>query len=113
MTEFETAFDFVKEYSSSVAVAVRRNERVDDWTAHREYCDARGLEPTPERLALARDIAIAAREYFAGPSDDGGLLIEDAGADPGDLDLVPMLFLSDTLECQGWRIEFLNRDVRA
>lgn len=111
MTEFEAAFDFVREYADAVAVAVRRNERTDDRAAYLAFCEERGLEPTPERLELARDIAIAAREYFAG-TDESGLVVADAGTDPEDLEDVPPLFFLDTLECHGWRAEFLNRGVR-
>ena len=111
MTEFEAAFQFVRSYAEAVAVAVRRNERLDDWSEYRRFCEAQGLEPTRERLDLARDIAIAAREYFAG-AREGGLVVEDAGADPEDLDDLPTLFLLDTLVCHGWRPDFLGRGVR-
>ena len=62
MTEFEAAMEFVKEYAEAVAVAIRRNERLDDWTAYSSHCEDHGLQPTRERLRLARDIAIAARD---------------------------------------------------
>jgi hypothetical protein len=110
MTEFEAAFEFVRGYAHAVAVAVRRNEWTDDRVAYLGFCEERGLEPTPERLELARDIAITAREYCAGP-DEGGLVVADAGTDPDDLDDVPPLFFIDTLECHGWRAEFLHREV--
>jgi len=111
MTEFEAAFEFVREYADAVAVAVRRNERTDDRAAYLVFCGGHGLEPTPDRLELARDIAIAAREYFAGV-DESGLVVADAGTDPEELDDVPPTFFLDTLECHGWRAEFLNRDAR-
>lgn len=113
MTEFEAAFEFVREYAEAVAVAVRWNERLDDSSEYRRFCSEHGLKPTPERLCLAQDIALAIREYFAGSGDDGGLVVEDAGVDAEDLNDVPLLFLADTLECYGWRVDFLNRDARA
>ncbi len=111
MTEFEAAFGFVREYADAVAVAVRRSERLDDWSEYERFCEDHNLEPTAERLSLARDIAIAARVYFAGAESEGGLVIEDAGTDPQDLDDVPLLFLADTLQCHGWRADFLDRAV--
>lgn len=110
MTEFEAAFEFVRGYADAAAVAVRRSERLDDRSAYKRFCEDHGLAATPERLALARDIAVAAREYFAGA--EVGVVVTDAATDAADLDDVPMLFVADTLECHGWRADFLNRSVR-
>ena len=110
-TEFEAALAFVRDYASAVAVAVRRNERLNDWDEFQRYCSGHGLEATRERLARARDIAIAAREYFAGRPEECGLVGEDAVSDAGELEQVSMLFLLDTLECHGWRREFLSSPV--
>jgi hypothetical protein len=112
MTEFEAAFEFVREYAEAVGVAVRWNERLDERSEYRRFCDEHGLQPTAERLALARDIAVAAREYFAGAEEEGALVVEDAGVDAQDLNDVPLLFLIDTLQCHGWRADFLNHTAR-
>lgn len=66
MTEFEAAMEFVKDYAEAVAVAIQLNERLEDWSAYSRHCEDQGLQPTQQRLRLARDIAIAAREYAAG-----------------------------------------------
>jgi hypothetical protein len=111
MTEIEAAMEFVKDYAVAVAVAIRRNERLDDWTAYSSHCEDHGLLPTRERLKLARDIAIAAREYAAGAGAEGGLVVADAAADSCDIEHVPPVFLAESLECHGWRSDYLNRPV--
>ena len=109
MTEFEAALEFVKDCAVAVASAVRRNERLDDWSAYSRHCEEHGLQPTPERLKLARDIAIAAREYVAG--SESGLLVEEAASDSRDIDDMPPLFLAESLECHGWRLDYLDGPV--
>ena len=54
----------------------------------------------------------AVREYVAGPAAEGGLIVEDAAVDAGDLVAVPPRFLLDSLECRGWRAAFLHGGVR-
>ena len=112
MTEFEAAFDFVKDYAAAAAVAIRRDGRLDDLAEYRRFCERRGLVPTPERLSLARDVAAASREYFAGVTAGGGMSVGVAGVAAEDLADVPPLFLLDSLECRGWRAAFLHRAVR-
>lgn len=109
MTEFEAALEFVKNYADAVAVAIRRNERLDDWTAYGRHCDDHGLQPTRERLRLARDIAIAAREYAAGVGAEHSLVVADAATDSRDIADVPPQFLVESLECHGWRADYINR----
>lgn len=109
MTEFEAALEFVKDYAVAVAVAIRQNERLDDWSAYSRHCHDQGLQATRERLKLARDIAIAAREYAAGAED--GLIVADAATDSRDIENVPRQFLAESLECHGWRADYLNRPV--
>jgi hypothetical protein len=109
MTEFDAAFEFVKDYAEAVAVAIRRNERLDDWSAYNRHCRNQGLLPTRERLKLARDIAIAAREYAAGAGAEDGLIVADAATDSRDITNVPRQFLAESLECHGWRADYLNR----
>lgn len=64
-----------------------------------------------KRLNLARDIAIAAREYLSGTEAEQRLFVEDSGTDPEELNHVPALFVVDSLKCHGWRAEFLRWDV--
>ena len=111
MTEFEAAMEFVKRYAAAVAVAIQLNERLEDWSAYSRHCEDQGLQPTQQRLRLARDIAIAAREYAAGAGAEDGLMVADAAADSCDIEDVPPQFLAESLECHGWRADYLNRPV--
>lgn len=101
MTEFEAAYHFVIRYAESVSAAARAGFRLDDRTEFSRYCGAQGIEPTPERLSLARGIRAAAREYA----------IRERIDRRGPLGEVPVRCLSDGLECYGWRVDFLNQDV--
>lgn len=111
MTEFDAAFAFVRAYADAIAVTARRHERLDDRAAYWRFCEEHGLTPTPERLLLARDVAVAARELVAGRAG-GRSAVVDAGADRAEtLGKAPPM-LAYALECHGWRADFLRREVR-
>ena len=101
MTEFEAAYYFVIRYDDSMSAAARTGLRLDDRAEFSQYCGTRGIEPTPERLSLARGIGAAAREYA----------IRERVDRRGPLGEIPVRYLSDRLECYGWRVDFLNQDV--
>jgi hypothetical protein len=102
MTELELAADFVRVFAEAVVAAVRTGERLDEREELRRYCDGLGIEGTPERLDLARDVALVLREHVWRPDDAEAV-------DADDLSCVPLATLRDGLERHGWRREHLNR----
>lgn len=105
MTELELTVDFVRVFAEAVVTAVKTGERLDERREFASYCSDVGVEPTAERLDLARDIALVLREHFW-EGDDG------EPVDSDDLGAVPMRVLADGLERHGWRRVFLEKDVR-
>jgi hypothetical protein len=131
MTEFEAACEFVRQYAHAVLAAGRGRGPTAEWSAFWRYCVGWGIEPTEERLSLARDLMAAARGYVACPVDDAPAAAwveedDDDEPDPADswkpvaevpLDLadlgtVPPSYLAETLAVLGWREGFLGREVR-
>jgi hypothetical protein len=107
MTELELAVDFVRVFAEAVVTAVRMGERLDEREEIRRYCEPLGVEGTPERLDLARDVALVLREHFWRDQE------ETEPVDADDLGCVPLATLADGLERHGWRRPFLERDVEA
>ncbi len=104
MTELELSVDFVRVFADAVVTAVKSGERLDERREFARYCDTRRTEATPERLDLARDIALVLREHLW-HGDDG------EPVDSEDLGSVPLRVLADGLERHGWRRAFLENDV--
>ena len=106
MTELELTVDFVRVFADLVVTAVKSGERLDERREFARYCDDLGTEPTPERLDLARDVALVLREHFW-RADDG------EPVDGDDLGSVPLRVLADGLERHGWRRAFLEKEAGA
>ena len=104
MTELELSVEFVRVFADAVVTAVKSGERLDERREFARYCEGFGAEPTPERLDLARDVALVLREHFWA-EDDG------EPVDSDDLGSVPLRVFADGLERHGWRRAFLNRQA--
>lgn len=104
MTELELSVDFVRIFAEAVVTAVKAGERLDEYQEFSRYCDDMGADATPERLDLARDVALVLREHFWEEPD------EDGRVDSDDLGAVPLQVLADGLERHGWRRGFLDQE---
>ena len=104
MNEFELALGFLQAYVQAAVAAAERGEPIDDAREFRRYCSEFGVEITPERVELTRDLAGVIKECLA--SDD---------TEEGDEDthLIAAGRLLEGLEIYGWRGEYLEKDVAA
>ena len=101
MTEYDLAFGFLQCFVKAAAAAASKGRSLDDFREYRGFCDQLGVAPTATRMELARDAAEVVKECLA--------LVRD---EAGDTRLIPEEDLVAGLERYGWRVDFLNKDVR-
>jgi hypothetical protein len=101
MTEFDLALDFLQNYVRASAEAAEQGESVDDQAEFRRHCDPLGVEVTPERVELVRDMAGVVKEC---------LVVDEANDESRHV--IPASCLAEGLERYGWRISYLNQDVQ-
>ena len=105
MTEFELALDFLQAYVRAAVAAAEKGEPIDDAQEFRRYCDGLGVEITPERVELTRDLAGVIKECLARDVAD------ETGDGEEDTHLIAASCLLEGLEAYGWRLEYLEKDV--
>jgi len=111
MTEFDLALDFLQNYVRASAAAAEQGESIDDRREFQRHCEPLGVEPTPQRMELVRDMAGVVKECLADDIEayDSGDGEEEAEETQH---LIPASSLAAGLERYGWRIAYLNKDVR-
>ncbi|MBA3312444.1 MAG: hypothetical protein M3552_03840 [Planctomycetota bacterium] len=100
MTEFDLALDFLQNYVRASAEAAEQGEAIDDQREFHRHCDPLGVEVTPQRVELVRDMAGVVKEC---------LVVEEA--EDESRHVIPASSLAEGLERYGWRIAYLNQDV--
>jgi hypothetical protein len=105
MTEFELALDFLQAYVQAAVAAAEKGEAIDDAREFRRYCHGLGVEITPERVDLTRDLAGVIKECLARDTHE-----ESEGSDE-DTHLIAASCLLEGLETYGWRLSYLQKDV--
>ena len=108
MTEFDLALDFLQNYVKASAAAAEHGESIDDQREFQRHCHPLGIEATPQRMELVRDMAGVVKECLIDEVEQ----IEDVQDDETQ-HLIPATSLAAGLERYGWRIAYLNKDVRS
>ena len=106
MTEFDLALDFLQAYVRAATPAAGEGVPFDDGREFRGFCGGLGLEPTPERGELARDLAGVINDCLRRGEHE-----PDEDADEPCRRLIPAESLAAGLERLGWRTAYLAKDV--
>lgn len=109
MTEFDLALEFLQSYAGTLAAAdpARGGDLPDGGREYRGFCGDLGVDPTPVRGELVRDLAGVINECVLRGEHEPD---EEVGG-PGRR-LISATSLADGLERHGWRPAFLTKRVR-